>query len=719
MNSDHSATSTTDANARRTAVRRRALSIAAVLLASVLPYLNCLENDFVWDDRPLILQNYRIRSPLYIGEIFTRDFFDHVDEEIKYGYYRPLVSLSYMLDSRIGGRDAFWFHLANVLFHAANSVLILLLARRVLRGRSGAALAAALVFAVHPVHTESVAWIAGRTDLLAALFMLASILSLDSRLRAGRGGAPALSLFLFAAALLSKETAVVFPAVVAVFLVSFHARSGPRRMVVLAAEYVLVLALYLLVRFVIAAVHAGPASDYTLPVHLYSLLGTFLLYARLLAVPVGLSAYITNPLAASVLDPRVLGGAALLIALCLAAARAWRRDRPLAFFIACGLLSLLPLANVVRISAPGDMGFPAAERFLYMPSAFFIAAAVAATATAVKRRAAAVALLITIVVVFAILTAKRNRAWRDEEALFTDAFLSSPGAPLLWNNLGVHYSRAGRHGEAVRCIEKAIELEERSPRLLTNLAAAKRRMGRSDEAIALLEEALARGGKYASIHYNLGLALDAKGDREGAVRELERALSLDPRDLEAMADLGELYKKSGRYGAAEAYYLRALALCPSDPALWSNLGVVYRLCGKDGEAERAFRRSIALDALASAARANLGALLAKTGRFGEADAELSAALALDPGSLDAANALGALRARVGRTAEAGKIFEDLIAKHPGDKEAYLNLGILRHGQGRTDEAAFLFGRALELDPGDARARSYAAQLGGPAGRRGD
>jgi Flp pilus assembly protein TadD len=606
-----------------------------------------------------------------------------------------------MADYALWGDRPFGYHLTNILLHTLVSVLVYLVLARIFPGKNGVAFASALVFAVHPVHAESVAWIAGRTDLIATLFMVASLLALSSA--PGRRGCLALSLLSFLVALFSKESALVFPLIAAAYLAAFcpgWARPLRLRLILL---YTVCVAAYLAVRFGPAEVKAGPAGVLMLWETVFSSCATLFLYVGKLALPVRLSAYITNPVAGSPLDLRAAAGAAILLAMLATMALAWRRgDRASAFILAFALVSLAPLANVVRISAPDDMGFPAAERFLYAPSIPLIAAAVSLISLAVRGARERAGLAAVIVAIFAAMTLRRNAVWKDEESLFTDALRSSPRAPLLWNNLGVWYSRSGRHDDAVRCIERAIALGGPTQRLLTNLAAAMRGAGRYDESLSLLDDALAGEREYAAIYHNYGKTYAAMGDDESAAAAFEKALGLRPRQVEILVDLAESCKRTGRYDLAERRYREALALHPSSAALWSNLGVVRKLSGDLEGARAAFEKSLSLDPNASVARGNLGVVLAKLGMYQEALAELSAARSLESGNLDAANALGVLLARVGKEGPAEDLFLEIALSHPADKEAIINMGILKHRQGKMEEAARWFERARTIAPDDPR-----------------
>ena len=139
----------------------RAVLWAAVVAAAVAVYINSLFNEFVWDDLYLIVQDHTIKSFKYLKFTFSSDFFGHQEDDLVYGYFRPLVSLSYALDYALWQENPFGYHLTNASLHGIASLLVVWALLEMNLGR-GAAFAAGFLFAVHPVHTENVAWISGR-----------------------------------------------------------------------------------------------------------------------------------------------------------------------------------------------------------------------------------------------------------------------------------------------------------------------------------------------------------------------------------------------------------------------------------------------------------------------------------------------------------------------------------------------------------------------------
>ena len=185
----------------------------AVALVAFAVFANALGGDFVWDDRPLILGDYMVKSFDHLDHLFTNDFFFRDENDLAYGYYRPLTTLTYVLDYALHAEEPFGYHVTNGLLHALGSALVVLMLRRLELGWRVAVLAGAL-FAVHPIHSENVAWIAGRTDLVAfALSAISVLLHCGSLERArgstGRRARVVGAALVFALALLAKEMAVV------------------------------------------------------------------------------------------------------------------------------------------------------------------------------------------------------------------------------------------------------------------------------------------------------------------------------------------------------------------------------------------------------------------------------------------------------------------------------------------------------------------------------
>ena len=626
------------------------LALAAVALAAAAVYAPALAGGFVWDDTALILENRYLRSWSELGANLTSDFFRKSRDDRLIGYWRPVVTLSYMVDRTLFDDRAWGFHLVNVLLHAAASCLLLLLVRR-LEPEGALAFTAALLFALHPVHTESVAWISGRTDLWCGLFVTLSLwLDVASARRRSRALRTA-SLVAFGLALLSKEMAAVLPGLVALraLLGIAEPRPAPDRALRLAGLYGLVLVAYAAVRFgVLGIATEAPAAAAAGRGTLFlTWWGGFLEYLRVLVWPASLSVDHPVPVLRSPLSPRVLLGVAVAAGLAATAWKARRRQRVLAYGLGAMLLSFVPLTNaLVPINAPSTSPFPWSERFLYVPSiGFCIAAAwlllralpaVAAGAAALDPRARAPRWALALVGVLACAAAARTVArtadWRDDVTLFRTAVRHAPGSSLGHLNLGVALANRGRLEEAEAEYRTALRTTTEPYKVHFNLGNLHRVRGELDRAEQEYRRSIALRPGYPQAHLNLGLVLRATGRTGEALRAFERAEELLPDFVEAKVNRGHLLRRLGRTEEADAAYRAALALEPDTPE--ARLGLIW-IDLEGGSAQRAeaeLRALVADEPGLGAARLLLALHLDRTGRAREADAQYREVLRLDPGN---------------------------------------------------------------------------------------
>ncbi len=588
--------------------------MVAVGVLAGLVYLNSLDGEFVWDDRPLILQSPAVQSFDDLGEIFAGDFFSHSQIPLPYGYYRPVTTLSYVLDWTLWGADPRGFHVTNVVLHGAASILVLLIL--VCLGLGDApALAAACLFAVHPIHTENVSWISGRTDILAFVLTAAALLvwltAVDSRDRrppaattnAGRkkkvkGNAPAqpglrptplaLALALFAAALLAKEMAAVLP--IWIFLIAFlHQCSGWRRALERALPFSAVLVAYSIVRFVIVDVPAPaqPASI-NLGMTLLSTPLTILRYLWWMLVPLDLNAYVQNPYVSSIAEPRFWASVLALTAMTAGVLRLGKQ-RPQAVLWGAMLgASFLPILNIVRVASPEDMGNTMAERFCYFPSFPFLALAVVVVPVLLPRAARrarpmlATAPVVLLLVLAAAATWNRTRDWHDDTTLFTDTVAHAPQAALPWSQLALAHVRGGRPGEARQALDEAIRFgpnEAIVVMIRTTLLVVE---GKIRQAIPLQERLARAGGPGQPIALNnLAFLYRADGRVEQARQILEGLIENGKAHADVWYNLAEVEVEERNWKRSLRYFERAHQLKPADPRYSNRIDQVRILYARD------------------------------------------------------------------------------------------------------------------------------------------
>ncbi|HEX9053246.1 MAG TPA: tetratricopeptide repeat protein [Anaeromyxobacter sp.] len=526
-----------DEHGTRLAARWPVAAGALVAVAALAVYANALGNGFVYDDDLITLQNPVIRSLTNVPAMFGHGFWMGGYSPI---LYRPVLEVLAASVYAVAGLAPWAHHLLNVLLHAAASVLVFLLAERVLpptRGRTGAALAGALLFALHPIHVEAVTWVAGLSDLAFTVASLGALL-LHARARAGAPRLLGLAAAAFALAALSKEPALALPVVLlALDLAVAPGRPASDRARWMA-PYVAVAIGYVALRVsVLGAALAPPVDAEGSPLlRALALSGRYL--AKLVA-PVHLTAvYLDDPVR-SLADPRVLVAIPACAAFAAAAAWAWRRSR--AALLALALVAA-PLAPVVAAAWSGERQI-FAERYLYLPSAgLAIAAALALQGLLARRPRASVAAVAALALGCGGAVVARNRVWRSDRTLWTDVTRKTPGfAPAQAFVAFDLFRRERRDGEAREHFRAAMQADPamaRSiPESLNGFAIQELREGRTDEAVRELRLAIELAPGLAKAHANLGVAYATGGRVDEGIAELARAVELEPENAASRANL--------------------------------------------------------------------------------------------------------------------------------------------------------------------------------------
>lgn len=506
----------------------------AVAAAAFLVNAGALRNGFALDDLPLVRDNSAIASLSGALRLFVRPYWDVPGES--YGLYRPLTTLSFSVNRAVAGAAPLGFHVGNLLLHAAASALAWFALRRA-GTRYGTALAGALLFAVHPVHVEAVANVAGRSEILAGAFALAAWLAhrrwVDGVGRPGRWAAAAGGAYL--AAVLSKEGAVLAPLL---FLAddAMRARETERRgpgWAARALPYAAALVALVVLRGAALGWHQGAAS--ALPLDnptlgagvLARILTALWVQARYLALVLWPGTLVSDygldavPLVTRWADPRAIVGAAAVALVAAGALWGWRRSRPVALASLVWIVFLLPSSNLL---------FPAgtlmAERLLYLPilgpcllAGHLVAGVAAIPGRPFARRArlaAVTAVVGTAVVALSLRTIERVPAWKDNATLAVTDVRTEPRSAKLQAGAAIALAAAGRRREAEEHLRRAIEIYP----------------------------------DYAQCHYNLGVLLVDRGALAEGETHLRRALALAPDNPRPREALVRLLRREGRSGEA-------------------------------------------------------------------------------------------------------------------------------------------------------------------------
>lgn len=527
-----------------------------LLVVTFAAYFGSLTNGFVgWDDPQLVTQNVAVRT--FDLPAIATDFAQ--------SNWHPLTMLSYALEHAIVELDPFLYHLTNVLLHLANCVLVLALVRRLLPASRVAPLAVAFLFALHPLHVESVAWISERKDVLSTFFFVAAALAYLRFVETKGARAFWIPFGLFVAALLSKSMAVTLP-VVLVLLDVYRERRFAWRMAIAKWPYFAASIALGVVNLAGQSTTAIVASEPTrIPHALGNAWRSLVFYVDKSIWPSDLSIYYDESVlnvgvAAHVVFFVVIGGLALY---------AWKvpaRRAPILFGLA---VFLVTLALVLKLIPFGEQSL-VNDRYLYIPSiGLFLAFAVVIEDVWNKVRTRgtggrlfAYAAGAAVVLGSAQATFLRTRVWRDDETLWSNVIENYPTTPKAHEYLAFHYHDTGEMDLALTHMEEAARLSPQSSTLLMNLGALYGNLQRTKEARAAFERVVAADPNNAAAHANLGISLYSSGERGTAEEHLRTALALDPDFPAALLILGRLCGQTGRVGEAENLLEAAVRVSP-------------------------------------------------------------------------------------------------------------------------------------------------------------
>jgi len=524
------------------------IAIALIVIAGIIVYLNSISGAFIWDDDHFVVGNVFLRSWSYLPRIFTTYVGEGSGE--LYNYYRPLAIFTYLIDYTVWKLDVTGYHLSNILLHVLVAVSVFWLGYRLAADRL-LAFIAGLIFAVHPVYTQTVAYISGRPDSLAGIFLLIAFC-----IYAKKEWRRPVSMWIFmlaayVLALLSRENGVVLPGLILIYHYAFRRRIPAKRFLTLCA----IALLYLVPRFLLLEPSRG-APPFTVRFPGFGV--AVLNYLRLLLLPLHLHQEYGQRLF-TWNDPRVAAGFLLGLFLLLYGLSRRKRDPLIAFGIGWFFVALIPAMNIFPVRT--YMG----EHWLYLPSIglWLISAKLISSLLRSKRgRPASVVPGVLIIVCFGSLTVKQNNYFSEPLAFYERTLRYTPESARMHNNLGNIYFTRGRTEAAIRSWQEAITLDPLYPEAYSNLGNAYLQTGNIEAARALFQRALEIRPDYADAYNNLGVACCREGKIEEGIVFFRKAVESNPVDADAFSNLGSAYNMIGRKKEAMVCYLSALSINP-------------------------------------------------------------------------------------------------------------------------------------------------------------
>lgn len=531
------------------------LIIACFFAIGFLVYGHSLGNDFVhFDDDILVFENPAIQemSPASIQWIFT-----HYDPEL----YVPLTFISYQIDHMIGGLQPMMFHLTNLVLHIVNALLVAYLlfiflgrghsripaAENNYRTRGMIAVMCGLLFLLHPLHTETVAWVSARKDLLSAMFFLVSIIAYVKNRKT-------VSLTTFVIGMMAKVSIVVLP----IILLLIDWKNGQRLRGKVITEKIPFFVVAIVFGIVAIFGKSQILADSPIITSILVACKSSIFYLQKLLIPIHLSVVYPFHDVVTITDPFFM-----LPLLLVSFGFIWilfslGRTKVLAFGLAFYFLTLAPsFTNYAK----DDLIFFASDRYAYLPS-IGILFLLAMLLIRINRQKIVAMVMTIVIVLFGFLTYKQSLVWRNTATLFTHA-AQFYDYYKGYNKIGAELWNEGNYNEALQQLNHSIELRPNA-RAYYNLGLVYLAKDDHDQAAEKFLKALSLNPNHLDTHLNLGFLYWNAGDTDDAIYHMEQAAELDAQDVEVLTNLAVMYKTVGRTEDARTITQTILTLDPKN-----------------------------------------------------------------------------------------------------------------------------------------------------------
>lgn len=562
------------------------IAILAIFILGFAAYGNSLAGKFMWDDELLIKDNLFIRNTSYLAEIFTSDI--GRGSGFKSDFYRPLQILSYLADYSLYKLKVFWgYHLTNILLHILAALILFWFLNLLCHDRL-LSLFASILFVIHPVHSEAVAYISGRADILALILILLCFIFYLKEAQTKNIAFYILLLTSYSAALLSKETSLILPFLLLIYHYSFKNKINLPSFI----SIVTLTSLYGTIRFT-AFRDFLPYASGEESISIFSRLPGFFVaifnYLKILILPVNLHMEYGQILF-KFTNPKAILGIIIIIMLLIYAFKKRNTNSLIFFSIAWFFTALLPVSNLYPLNAY------MAEHWLYLPSVgFFLLLGEYLSNGIKKSRVFTVAVLSALVVFYLYLAVKQNSYWKDPVYFYERTIKFCPDSSKVNNNLGRIYSELDRTQDAIALFKRAISIDGNIDAYY-NLATLYARHGEMDRAMSFYQKIIELSKtKSAKLYYNkIGLAYKNMGMMEEAIASFKKAVEANPYDLGAYNNLGAACGNIGNKACALGAFKRALIIAPGSADAHFNIAVFYYKNGQPTQAAEHFKKAIRL-----------------------------------------------------------------------------------------------------------------------------
>ena len=660
--------------------RNRELLITILIVVTAIVFFNTLNGEFLYDDWFQIERNPTLHSWSNLPQMFTQSVWQFMDTDNSQAigpYYRPIFNASLLVNYQLFGLNVVGWHLFSVLLHIGTTLLVFALARQweVCRTLS---FFAALIFAVHPIHSEAVAWASSTPDVLIAFFTLAALVFYEMARKPEKVNWALITLSAFCAllAMASKETGILIPFFI-VFRESLEVwfkkkdAFSFKKIGLLSLPFFICSAVYLAARYAVLGFisKTHPLAENVTNWEMFlTIPNIFLQYLRMSFVPYPLAFIYDYTYVQTASDIRFWGASLLLLGIFGVSLRLIRSSPNALKAAGLFLLFIIPALNLKGLSPQESLIH---DRYLYLPSVGFCILLALGLNRILKhfkkgdeKLKLLTAAVLFISLIYGILTVLQNRTWQSNLVLSRHALKYAPDWAFLNTHMGEIYAENEQYQQAIPYLQKAIETKPDVPAGYASLGYVYSMQGRFDEAENLFQKAISLGSPYPKTWINLG--------------------------INAM--------KQGKLPEAEIAFTNALRINEKNTLALYQLGIVLQNQEKYEAAEGAFRRVLELEPNFVDAHLNLAALFSSQKRTEDALEQIRLTRAKSPENQEILLTEGGIYLQTSNCKKAVQTLEELIKRNPKHPRAYTVLGLSYECLNEMEKAVKSYQKAVEIAP---------------------
>lgn len=642
--------------------------ILALILSTLVVYGQVYNFDFInIDDDKYVYENFNVKSGLNLQSIIN-SFTSTQDT----GLWIPVTWLSFLVEYELFGLKPGAYHLINVLLHIVNTLLLFAFFRKVTGYVWRSAFVAAL-FALHPLHVESVAWITERKDVLSIFFMMTSLYMYAKYVERLSLSKYVLVLVLFSLGIMAKPMIITFPCILLLLdywplgrLNGFGnikvknsksiriAQVTNIRIIMEKIPFFLISAIAAVVTFLVAKRDNALIllENFPLSQRIQESIVSYALYIWKMIIPRHLAVFYphrsdTFPLWEIACACFLLAGITVLVI---------RLSRRFPYFPFGWFWYLVTLLPVIGIFQAGEQRM--ADRFTYMPLIGLFVMGVWGVSESInywsQKKLILPILMSVIIFIYGSVTWVQLHHWKDSYSLLSHTLSVTTNNYLAHNNIGLYLCTHGNIEDGLSHYKEALRLNPSQAETNNNIGIILYGKGKTDEALTYLLEALRLSPNFEKAHHNIAIVYDGQGKTNEALMHYSEALRLNPNNYYLLRDIGVFWHKTGNYNKARWYYNEALKLNPSLTGMHYNIGIILYDEGKTDEAITFFQKELQLNPNFAEAYCYLGSILVKQNKYEEALIRYKDAIRLKPDLVEAHKNLAYIYKNLGNTVAAAK-----------------------------------------------------------------